>query len=194
MLDNTQVDLQRIAFEQSSRDIEQSSRCLLAAFAYLGLPKTFLDIGCGPGHLPKLAARLGVTSMGVDLYVEPFDDLLCCLLRVDITDDNLGYIERDSELVVCWEVAEHIERRYANRLCDIIARHTLNTLLFSAAVEGQGGSGHVNERTHQYWADKFQRRGLEVDSMLTTNLRRVFRQVAAPAWWYGQNLLVMKRR
>jgi len=41
----------------------------------------------------------------------------------------------------------------ALKIADQITNSTL--LLFSAATPGQGGTGHINERTHEYWDDFF---------------------------------------
>jgi hypothetical protein len=32
-----------------------------------------------------------------------------------------------------------------------------NLILFSAAIPGQGGYGHINERLHDHWHDKFKK-------------------------------------
>jgi hypothetical protein len=179
-------DSQLIAYHQSQRDIEWSSRCLLASFAYLGIPASLFDVGCGDGHLVRLAHKLGVESTGIDLNVK--DSLQT--IRADLTKYDISV---PSELVICWELAEHLPAGKADKLCDILAESTLRYLLFSAAIPGQSGSGHVNEQPHSYWKQKLCERGLSVNVNLTLQLTTVFSQVAPTTWWYGQNLLVFER-
>ncbi len=179
------VDPHRVAFEQSKRDTELSARCLLAAFAYIGIPETLLDVGCGPGHLVRLSRSMGVEAVGVDQFASDNMWLACedltCLKHLPPV-----------EAVICWEVAEHIESKHADHLCDLLVGATQQYLLFSAAIPNQGGSGHVNEQPHTYWEIKLSRRGLELDVMLTSHLRRVFTDIASRAWWYGQNIMAFK--
>jgi len=179
----TSVDPQLAAVLQSQRDKQWSARCLLACFAYLGIPTSLFDVGCGDGHLVRLAHRLNVASLGIDLNVEDSN----LTTRSDLSKPCRGC---PSEMVICWELAEHLLISCADALCDMLAESTLKWLLFSAAVPGQGGSGHVNEQSRSYWRLKLLDRGLTVDDKLTTRLRRVFTQVAPTAWWYGQNLIV----
>lgn len=183
-------DPQYTAFEQSARDTDLSSRCLLAAFAYTGIPKTLLDVGCGMGHLVEVSNKLGVSATGIDLYAPDKPELV----RADLTEVfHLMPIAGASEMVICWEVAEHIDSKHADHLCQILADATQRYLLFSAAIPHQGGSGHVNEQPHTYWEIKLSRRGLELDVMLTSHLRRVFTDIAPSAWWYGQNMMAFKK-
>jgi len=55
------------------------------------------------------------------------------------------------------EVLEHLTEKIALKIADQITNSTL--LLFSAATPGQGGTGHINERTHEYWDDFFAKKG-----------------------------------
>ena len=59
-------------------------------------------------------------------------------------------------------------------------------MLFSAAVPGQGGTGHLNEQWPRYWIDRFEARGWSVLDCLRGPLwcnPRV-------AYYYAQNLLL----
>jgi len=183
-------DLQHMAFEQSGRDSELSSRCLLTVFAYLGRPKSFVDYGCGPGHLVELAYKLGAHATGVDLHVENYNSYGCTLIQYDLTEDIIDF---PSEMVVCWELAEHLPETSADDLCHMLTISTEKYLLFSAAVDDQGGAGHINEQSHFYWIEKLEQRGLSLDETMTRSLRKMFGIVAPDAWWYGQNLLVFTK-
>ncbi len=58
------------------------------------------------------------------------------------------------DLVICIEVIEHLTDDAASRLIRQITSST-NFILFSAAIPGQGGIGHISERLHEYWHNKF---------------------------------------
>ena len=177
---------QLTAFEQSQRDQELSTRCLLAAFAYLGVPSSLYDVGCGSGHLVDLCERFGIDAVGVDLFVVESGRRL---LRRDL---NKSYEVFPSEMVICWELAEHLQSDNCYVLCNMLAESTLRYLLFAAAVPGQGGSGHVNEQPREYWISRLIALGLEVDDR-TSQLSRVFSEVASSAPWYGNNLIVFTK-
>jgi hypothetical protein len=68
---------------------------------------------------------------------------------------NLG---SQFDLVQCLEVAEHLPPAASETLLDNITRHGTR-VLFSAAVPGQGGENHINERSCEYWRDRFAARG-----------------------------------
>lgn len=179
-----------VSVEQSYATRVDSALCLLSAFAYLGLPTTMLDIGCGKGHLVKVASALGVDSRGVDISIDKDSDN-SLLSYCDLTKPT-GFDTYD--MVLCLEVAEHIEREYASTLVESIstAIGTRSTLLFSAATPGQGGAGHVNEQPHDYWIDLFRGHGIIVKQDSTDHLRHQWSLLAPSAWWYGKNLMVMQ--
>lgn len=171
---------QRIAFDQSLATAQYSVCCLLAAFRLLGQPQSLIDIGCGDGHVVRAARDRGVKARGYDLYApEP----------CDLTQSWHG---EPAQWVLCWEVAEHLPVSAADTLCDSLVRalEPDGLLLFSAAIPGQGGSGHYNEQPHEYWRKRFERRGLKHQDASSRLLSAVFTAVASPAWWYGQNIQV----
>jgi len=185
-----EIDAQRIAFEQSRRDRFESAKCLLAAFEMLGVPKTLLDLGCGPGHLVQIAAALGADAWGVD--VDPRGPEAS--FRISVENLAEPYVHEACEMVLCLEVAEHLPPEAADTLCDTLAEATGKTLLFSAATPGQGGSGHLNEQPHEYWIEKLEACGLRLDLEMTEALRADWFAVAPRSWWYGKNLVVLGRQ
>ena len=100
---------------------------------------------------------------------------------------NLG----DIDLVVSMEVAEHLPASCADRYVDILCSFT-DTVVFSAAVPGQGGTDHVNEQPHEYWIEKFAERGFRFNKRLSFNWRSRWRAKEVAAW-YCNNLMVFSR-
>ena len=89
------------------------------------------------------------------------------------------------DLAVCIEVAEHLPEAAAAPLVRTLTS-AAPVILFSAAVPGQGGHGHLNEQPRQYWLDLFAaHRFTPVDC-----LRPRIWQDPRVAWWYRQNLFL----
>lgn len=56
------------------------------------------------------------------------------------------------------EVAEHLSPERAEGFIRDLTQLS-NAVLFSAAIPGQGGTNHINERETSYWVSLFQREG-----------------------------------
>jgi hypothetical protein len=89
------------------------------------------------------------------------------------------------DLAISFEVAEHLP---ANRAAGFIADlcSLAPVVAFSAAIPGQGGTGHINEQWPAYWCDLFAGCGYQVTGALRWEI-----------WnddnienWYRQNLIV----
>lgn len=195
-------DPQLVAYEQSCRDAEWSRRCLFALLAFVGVPKTFLDVGCGSGHLVRTSAQLGVLSEGWDVNIEDAysDSEGYEFTRVDLTEVKQTRFHRDRgfnkfDLTLCWETAEHLPPESADTLCDTLATVTApgGLLVFTAARPGQGGSGHLNEQPRTYWRDRLRLRGLNPERLLTRQLSTTWSQVAPSCPWYGENVQVFRK-
>ena len=108
-------------------------------------PNSVLDVGCGSGSWLAAALELGAKDVvgveGAKIDAELMRVDAGSVKRADLaTPLDLG---RKFELVLCLETAEHLEAAHASTLVDGLARHG-NRILFSAAVPGQSGMGHVN--------------------------------------------------
>lgn len=140
-----------------------------------------LDVGCGEGWLTGALRRHDLDALGVD--GDPLDGVDQV---IDFEDDlpDLGKFD----LVTCLEVAEHVDHTQAARFVQWLCGHA-DVVLFSAAVPGQGGDGHVNERPAPYWADLFTREGYTGSGELRWRLWDDDRV----EWWYRQNMLLFWR-
>jgi SAM-dependent methyltransferase len=165
---------------------EGSSACLDVALEVCGTPASLLDVGCGDGHLVEQAAAKGVQSLGVDLSVN--GNATSSLLHADLREPLT--LEQRFELVLCWEVAEHLPAESADVLCDSLVRHLApgGTLLFTAARPGQGGHGHIHCMSPAYWREKLESRGLTYDARTSARLGTRWTAVAPRTPWYGANV------
>lgn len=165
---------------------EGSSRCLDLALEALPRPTSLLDVGCGDGHLVRAACQAGIDAIGVDLSASGTDD--GAVRHADLREPL--DLARTFDLVLCWEVAEHLPEASAGQLCDTLVRHLApgGTLLFTAAHPGQGGDGHLNERPAAYWTERLAARGLVPVAGLTQRLAAAWTEAATRTPWYGANL------
>lgn len=149
-------------------------------------PRSVVDVGCGEGWWGRAFADLG------DCHVLGMDGphggaaLAGRYLQVDLTQP-FGVLAR-VDLAVALEVAEHLPADRADGFIDDLCT-IAPVVLFSAAIPGQGGVGHVNEQWPDYWAALFNRRGYAVSGAL----RWLIWSDANVENWYRQNLLVAAR-
>lgn len=150
-------------------------------------PKSVLDVGSGIGSWLGQWIESGVSDVvGVDGDYVDRSDLrfpLDCFRAHDLTTPlDLG---RRFDLVSTVEVAEHIPAMSADVFVETLVRHS-DTVLFSAAIPGQTGTGHINEQWPSYWAAKFETHGLGVYDVLRGQLWNE----SSVEVWYRQNLLI----
>lgn len=135
-----------------------------------GKPLEAVDMGCGPGMLLDALHRKGVLVRGYDGsanaiayardHVRSVADRLYKLTVEQLATSEAAWA---ADLVICTEVAEHLEAEQAPTLCKVLRRHMIgpwSQLFFTAAPPGQGGHDHVNEQPMSYWEDLFAREGL----------------------------------
>lgn len=156
-------------------------------------PKSVLDVGCGIGTWLSVFKKLGVANIiGLDgdyvnkelLYenILPNEFLSCNLV-------NPFNLNKKYDLVICLEVAEHLPLESASSLIKSLCVHT-NTVIFGAAIPGQGGQNHLNEQWPEYWIELFQDNGFAVYDVLRPqiwNNKNV-------DWWYRQNIFVFSTK
>ncbi len=167
-----------------------SARAILSVVADLVAPRSVLDVGCGTGSWLAEWRALGVADvLGLDGDYVDRNQLHIpeeLFLPADLTRSfDLG---RRFDLVQSLEVAEHLEAPLADSFVDTLVRHG-DVILFSAAVPGQGGAHHVNERWPSYWVPKFESQGFELFDVLRP---KVWTDQRAECW-YRQNVMIFAR-
>ena len=150
-----------------------------------------VDFGSGICTWLSAAQDLGVEDcLGID--GEWVDLSMLAIPKAQFLERNLHEViqlERKFDLAICLEVAEHLRPEKAEVLIDNIVNHS-DVVLWSAAIDGQGGQNHINERPPQYWDELFRSRGYDCDD----SLRSMFWQNEKVEWWYRQNILIYKKR
>jgi cyclopropane fatty-acyl-phospholipid synthase-like methyltransferase len=172
---------------------QHNIRHILSLFGLLGIPESYLDVGCGTGIMVKTALKLGVRAYGIDQLVEP--DWGKEFAHVNLVD--LWKAPAPVDIVTCFEVAEHIHESahatLAETLCGNIKEGAGHYLIFSAARPGQDGMGHVACRPAKYWHDEFRARGLNYDRDTTMNLALLWSNTRSSLDYLWDNLICFQR-
>lgn len=155
-----------------------------------------VDVGCGEGVWSRAFSDAGADVTGIDgAYIDA--TRLCIpenrFVRHDLNQPIPNLFDHgrpnNYDLAVSLEVAEHLvpERAagFVRDLCNLAP-----VVLFSAAIPGQGGVGHVNEQWPQYWEDHFWDNGFTMSGAL----RWEFWNDGRVENWYRQNLMLCVKK
>lgn len=179
--------------DQAGGSSEAAQVVLPLAFDMLEhAPRSVVDVGCGVGTWLERALAWGVEEVvGIDGAYVPLDKLRIdrgAFVPADLQKDFVTALNRKFDLAICLEVAEHLPPAhgpsFVRQLCALSDK-----ILFSAAVPGQGGTGHVHENWAEYWGILFARRGFACYDPLRD---RIWTHPQVP-WWYAQNILMFSR-
>jgi len=148
-------------------------------------PNSVLDIGCGPGHFVYSMRDVGINAFGIDVdpRIRGKEHLLC---------ENILDSKMVSDVAICLEVLEHIPEEDADEVIDQISTMFLDTLIFTAAVPGQGGVGHINCQPKEYWIKKLESNNLKRNHLMEDILKYYCQQGLYMGWFYN-NLLVYNK-
>lgn len=151
--------------------------------------KTVVDLGCGNRYILTRLEELGKRVLGIDgsPTVLKFDH------RVKIMDLTQPIDVGKFDLVICTEVAEHIDEKFADIVVDNVANAAKETIWFSAARAGFGGHLHLNEQEPGYWQQKFAVRGFVKDELLSEDIRAQLLRRTRRVWWFAANSFAMVR-
>lgn len=151
-----------------------------------------LEIGCGEAAWSKHFQLHGCLVLGVDgewvcaerLQI-PASQFFTHDLRKPLPQSVFDW---GADLVICLEVAEHLPSNTGPRLIDDLCRLS-DVIVFSGAVPGQGGHGHINERPHEYWIELFAKNNFTTD----TRIRSQIASLDGVKPWYRNNIFVAMR-
>lgn len=167
-----------------------SAEAVVSIVAGLVHPKSVVDLGCGVGTWLSVFRGMGCDEvLGLDGdYVDrklleiPAEAFRAADLAAPIR------IEREFDLAMSLEVAEHLHAHHAEEFVRSLTR-LAPVVLFSAAIPFQGGVHHVNEQWPAYWHAFFRKEGYVcIDLFRDTLWER-----SEVLYWYRQNCLLYVR-
>jgi len=173
--------------EGSRRSADRVAALIVGLFA----PRSIVDVGGGTGHWAAAFIDHGVSeTLTVDGPWVPQDVRVVSPDRFREQDlAAMQAIGGQFDLALCLEAAEHLPESAAPGLVEALT-DAAPVIVFSAALPGQGGDGHINERLPSYWAALFAARGYACHTGLRS---RIWRDEAIEVW-YRQNLLCFVRQ
>jgi 2-polyprenyl-3-methyl-5-hydroxy-6-metoxy-1,4-benzoquinol methylase len=180
------------------RQIKQQHELGLAIIPFLidrYHPESIVEFGCGVGRFlmafVKAANIDPYNYIGYDgtdyLKNSQIPNFNFCKINFIKLSDKANFIKFD--MVVSLEVAEHLPIEYADKFIGLLTGHAKKTILFSAAQVNQGGDGHVNENSLEYWEQKFNQQGFKKIDIL----RSMIKNNKAVPFWYRNNIFIYER-
>jgi len=161
-------------------------------------PNNIIDIGCSTGfYLYPFRNRrtLGIDYNSKEKHGKIFRNKKYSeieMLNFDLSKSISEFKFERFDVGLCLEVAEHIDEKFENILIDNIVS-LCRVLIFSAAVPGQGGDGHINLKHQPYWLKHFEVRGMFYDAAETIALRQYMLQ-GAHMGWFTNNMFIVTGR
>lgn len=176
-------------YEQIRLGAQQSAAAIVPVLIEVCEPNDVVDVGCGEGWFAREFAQAGCAVTGYDEWVtEPTLVGGVEFRHIDLEADSSPIFAARHDLAVCLEVAEHIHAEAGDLLVEHLCA-SAPIIVFSAAIPGQGGHGHLNEQWPAYWVERFARQGFSGSG----SLRWHFWNDGRVEPWYKQNLLLFAK-
>ena len=135
--------------------------------------KSFLDIGCGPGGMVRLAHMRGLHSMGIDGDWEVPKESETYIAIHDFTTGpvpDTQYSQQEFDLGWSIEFLEHVDEKYQDNYMQAFTRCKI--VICTAAGPGAPGHHNVNCQPQEYWHNIFDRYGFTYDPVFTETIRK----------------------
>lgn len=145
---------------------------------------TVMDIGCGIGEWNNenpFYLGMDFNTPQKSLIIKPHQ-----YSNIDLEKETLNIVPLGFDLCLCLEVAEHISEARADALIEMLCNLS-DRVLFSAAIPGQGGTGHINEQPAHYWAAKFE---ANCYYPYKTDIRKTLFHNPNVEIWYRNNMIL----
>ncbi|HEX2096707.1 MAG TPA: methyltransferase domain-containing protein [Solirubrobacterales bacterium] len=177
-------------FNLVERQSDRSAEAVVPVLLRLLEPSSVVDVGCGTGAWLKHFRGEGIEEIhGIDGAWVDRSSLQIPAERFEVVDlARPSARERSFDLVVSLEVAEHLPPGSAEGFVELLTSLG-DAVAFSAAIPGQGGTGHVNEQWPSYWSERFAARGFAAFDAVRPEIWNDERI----AWWFRQNLVLYVR-
>jgi SAM-dependent methyltransferase len=147
--------------------------------------ETIIDVGCGNGAYVFALDKAGYSVVGYDGSPSTPEITKGRCMVMDFSNPvDMGLYD----VVLSLEIGEYIPRQYESVFIDNITSAARHMLILSWAIEGQGGTGHVNCRNNDYIIEAVEAKGLVFDPELSAELRQ---GVFLP--WFANTIMIFKK-
>lgn len=167
-----------------------SARVVVNEIILLLQPLSVIDVGCGQGHWLAAFANYGCEILGIDGDYVNRDALAIPSDKFKPYDLEQEFsLDQTFDLAISLEVAEHLSESASDGFIRSLTK-LAPVILFSAAIPGQQGNGHINLKWPSWWIEKFEANGFDVSGALRWKFwddRRIEN-------WYRQNMLLCVRK
>lgn len=170
----------------NTHDEQDQARNLSALLLEMYSPKSVVDLGCNDGLYLEGFWKAGCEIIGIDKYYRGNHP------HIETWDLTAPLGLRKRDLAICLEVLEHIPAEDSASVLMNLCKAS-DTIIFSAAVPGQGGDGHINCQPKQHWIDRFADRGFYVNQKETTYILQNMRVKPNTMGWLMNNLMVLQK-
>jgi SAM-dependent methyltransferase len=167
--------------------ISNATKCLKLVCDVVPLGHV-VDFGCGIGAWLYAAETLGAGSvLGIEGTWIHEADTIVSKAKIQVADlaTDPPFFAKQFDLAMAIEVAEHLPEKSADKFCRSLVS-AADRILFSAAVPGQPGIGHINLQPLPYWVSKFWALGYAPIELI----RPYIADDKSIYWWLRQNLVM----
>lgn len=134
---------------------------------------SLVDFGCGCGSYLEGARDAGAFVRGYEFM----PDLIWEVVPHHVSEfiyygDVMQEIDvgEPFDCSLSIEVAEHTLPGYEQLIVNNLINSSRRFIFFTAARVGQGGTGHINMRPHEFWIDLFEKSGVKFDAGKSSRL------------------------
>lgn len=169
------------------RTYSVAQRIIPLLIAIFGVPESVIDLGGGGGGWLKAFQEQGTKKiLCIDNpCIKPKDLVISYenFMPFDLSNNLPEPIKCD--FCISTEFAEHVSLKMSEKIVDFLTQ-SAPIILFSAAIPGQGGGGHINEQRHSFWKKLYEDKGYERFDLIRETI--LFDDTIP--FWFRQNLYV----
>lgn len=172
--------------DEMSESHRSAEKVVPVILSVTGPVRSVVDLGGGDGGWLRVFQQNGVEEILLIDCPEVASHLVIdkrYLQPCDLSSDLPT--PRRFDLAVCLECAEHLPAHRAEPLVEWLTR-SADIVVFSAAIPGQGGKGHIHLKFPDFWEGLFSRHGFQKHDVLRSRIV-TDRSIA---YWYRQNIFV----
>lgn len=154
-------------------------------------PESIIDFGCAIGAHLEPFYNSGIDVRGVEGSSSALEYAVIPTEFIDQHDLREPYgTSKNFDLVISFEVAEHIPEQYADNFVDTLT-DAGDLIIMTAAEPGQAGTHHVNNQPRKYWIEKLEKRGFIHDEGSVSRLQETVD--VEKTHWVLENLFVFQK-